>query len=840
GVNGLTVEAIYAGSHAVSTLYTFNLNLASNEGGAATLLGRDGAGVLYMETEVVDLNTVLPGFADLVPPVEQLVFPQPPNGLTAGSQIGASVTVDIDDPNGNIITSDDTNVTLQIAAGPAGGALQGTTTVAAQNGVATFHVSLDTAGTYSLLATDAGDGQMISDKFTVTPSTAVGVAYAVAPQPLVSTGETIGPAVVVDVVDQFGNVVTSDNSAVTLAIQSGPAGGVLSGTTIETAQNGVATFSDLSVSAAGAYVLTASDGTLAAANASFTANPPENFDYYAASTVGSEFIDTAPVGALVMDSQGDLFGCDAGNGQYVYPTIFEIPAGASAVTQLVQLPGGEQPYTLAIDENGNIFGATSGGGTDNDGTLFEITAASIAAGNPSFLTLASMTVNNSQSPSGSIEFNPDSFGLHLVVDSHDDLFGTELGPNNETVLFELPAGSGTIESLATSDGSYGSVWLAVDAGGNLFGTTSNGNLALMGNPPAGQDSAQPSGDPLFVTTIGNLANTQTGSPSGGGSIFEITAASLAAGKPIVQSLVNFGSGQSPSNLLLDAQGNFYGAVGSTIFEVTASSVAAGLPQITTLVAGVSASGLARSTNGDIYGFEVGAYSNFFVLPAGTGTILSLAAYDLAPSTTANSLNVTSTGSSGQYVPDASVILDVADNIYAPAFYDGTKGPTDDGAIYKVASQPHLVFQPIPAGINAFSPLLAPIVVDVEDQFGNIETSFNSDVTLSQSSGPVNMGIDGTLTVAAVNGVATFNDLTFYAAGNYTLGAAAGLSSATSNTVAVASPDVHLVFTQEVADTTAGTTVIPTVSVEVEDASGNPFNIPGAAIAVATDPLQVFS
>jgi hypothetical protein len=64
------------------------------------------------------------------------------------------------------------------------------------------------------------------------------------------------------VVDQFGNVVTSDNTdTITLSIGTNPNGGTLSGTLTLTVVNGVATFSDLSIDLAGAgYTLHAKVG----------------------------------------------------------------------------------------------------------------------------------------------------------------------------------------------------------------------------------------------------------------------------------------------------------------------------------------------------------------------------------------------------------------------------------------------------------------------------------------------------------------------------------------------------------------------------------------------------
>ena len=68
------------------------------------------------------------------------------------------------------------------------------------------------------------------------------------------------------VVDQFGNILTSDDSdTVTLTIGSNPSGGTLSGTL--TVSGGIATFSDLSINVSGdGYTLHATTTGLANAD----------------------------------------------------------------------------------------------------------------------------------------------------------------------------------------------------------------------------------------------------------------------------------------------------------------------------------------------------------------------------------------------------------------------------------------------------------------------------------------------------------------------------------------------------------------------------------------------
>ena len=70
----------------------------------------------------------------------------------------------------------------------------------------------------------------------------------------------------VKVLDQFGNLVTSDTSNVTVAIGTNAGGGTLSGTTTVAASGGVASFSTLSIDRVGnGYTLTAADGGLTGA-----------------------------------------------------------------------------------------------------------------------------------------------------------------------------------------------------------------------------------------------------------------------------------------------------------------------------------------------------------------------------------------------------------------------------------------------------------------------------------------------------------------------------------------------------------------------------------------------
>jgi hypothetical protein len=130
------------------------------------------------------------------------------------------------------------------------------------------------AGTYtaSVPVTSATSGvanspQTISVTLTVTAGTAAKLVFG--QQPTTTNGGNITPAVTVAIEDALGNIATSSNASVTIAIGANAAGGTLAGTTTASAVAGVATFSNLSIVKAGTgYTLVASAAGLTGATSS--------------------------------------------------------------------------------------------------------------------------------------------------------------------------------------------------------------------------------------------------------------------------------------------------------------------------------------------------------------------------------------------------------------------------------------------------------------------------------------------------------------------------------------------------------------------------------------------
>jgi len=134
----------------------------------------------------------------------------------------------------------------------------------------------------------------------------------------------------------------------------------------------------------------------------------------------------------------------------------------------------------------------------------------------------------------------------------------------------------------------------------------------------------------------------------------------------------------------------------------------------------------------------------------------------------------------------------------------------------------------------------PVQVAVQDAGGNTVTASTTPITLAIGTNPGNGTLSGTTTVNAVNGVATFSDLSVDRTGaGYTLTAAGGgLTGATSAGFSITpGPASALVFSVQPTDVSAATAISPAVRVSVQDASGNTVTASTASItlAIGTNP-----
>ncbi|ATB42622.1 hypothetical protein CYFUS_008101 [Cystobacter fuscus] len=221
-----------------------------------------------------------------------------------------------------------------------------------------------------------------------------------------------------------------------------------------------------------------------------------------------------------------------------------------------------------------------------------------------------------------------------------------------------------------------------------------------------------------------------------------------------------------------------------------------------------------------------------------GTPLEGRSVTVEASDEGNTLQQASGPTDAQGVAVATLVSTVAGTKTVTATVEAEEGPvtlaTRPTVEFVSLAAPHLVFTAAPSSGTAGEPL-GTFEVTIQDASGQTVTDASDTVTVALGEGSPSAELKGTVSVAAVNGVARFSTLVLEkAAAGYTLVAsAAGLASATSSPFEVLPAPVaaaKLVFTQPPSNRRAGETF--EVRVAVTDASGNPLSVSAPRVTLA--------
>jgi Invasin, domain 3 len=768
-------------------------------------------------------------------PASQVVFTVQPTNAVAGAAITPAVQVTALDASGNTATAFSGNVTVAVGVDPGGGTVSGTTTVAAAAGVATFaNLSINVSGTgYTLTAAATGLTGATSSAFTITAGTATKLAFTAQPTNT-PVGATITPAVQVSAEDAFGNLVSAFTGSVTVAIGTNPSGGALAGTTTVVAVGGVASFSTLSINKSGTgYTLTAAaTGLTGATSATFsiTGTATQLAFTVQPTTTAVGAIITPAVQVTARDANGNPATTFTGN---VTMAIGANPGGgALAGTTTVAAVSGVATFsTLSINKigTGYTLTASAAGLPKSTSAAFNITAGpvsattstvaaaptSLTAGNgTTTITVTARDANNNLVSGATVVLSATGTGNMLTqptgpTNANGVTTGSLSSTMAESKTVTAVVGGVTLTQTATVTVTAGN---ATKLGFTAQPTNTSAGSAIT--PPV-QVSAQDAFGNTVPSFTGNVTVAIGTNPSGG----TLSGTKAVAAVSGVATFSNLSIDKAGTGYTLTATTGGLTAATSAGFNIAgAATQLAFTVQPTTTVVGATITPAVQVTALDASGNPATNFAGNVTVAIGANP----GGGTLAGTTTVTAVNGVASFSTLS-------INKVATGYTFTAAATGLTGATS--AAFAINTNWHLVFTAQPANTEA-TKAMAPVQVTAEDPLGNVATAFTGSVTVALGANPGNTVLNGTTTVAAVNGAATFSNLSISTADTgYTLTAAAtGLTGATSARFNIL-PGVgtHLAFTVEpvprfnpnpdpiVAGQPIGQ---PYTQVAVEDASGN--------------------
>jgi Bacterial Ig-like domain (group 1)/Invasin, domain 3/Bacterial Ig-like domain (group 2)/Calcineurin-like phosphoesterase len=773
-----------------------------------------------------------------------LAFTVQPANAGAGA-IMAPLTVSARDPFGNTATAFTGQVTVAIATNPSTGTLTGTRVRPAVNGVVTFDdLSIDKTGSgYTLKASATGVSDAVSDPFSVSTGAFAASRSSVvaAPATINASAGTIASTITVTARDTFGNplpglpvVLAATGSGNTL-VQPGGGGltnssGIATGTISSTAVGrkivsatingiGVPQTDTVAVKAGSPAVLT------------FT-TPPGNTA--AGATINS--------GTGVKVTVQDAFG----NTDSTFSSGIKLKIGAnpgsgtlSGNDSATAINGVATMTNLSIDRAGNGYTlrALSSLVPGDTGTSpsFDITPGPPSA-NLSTVTADSATLTASNgSHAATIAV--------VVVDALSNPIP------NAVVLFSV-TGTGGGDAITPADTTDGAGHATA-----TFSSTGAGSKTIMA-AVQGVNLAQHPGIAVIVGPVSTTQSTITASPtqiesSQGAEASTITvAAKDAFGNAIPNATVSLTATPTTGNALTqpatvtDAGGLTAGTLSSTtigdkLVRATINGVQISPSVTITVVHGEASASLSTisapasitaSSGSSLATITVTARDEQGNPDSGVSVVLTASG---SGNTLTQPLGLTNasgiaTGTLSSTVAEAKILSASVDN--------GTGIEQMDTLVVNPAAASKLAFVTQPSITQTSNAITPPVQVSILDQFGNLRAGATNMVTLAILNNPGSGTLSGTLSKAAVAGVATFADLSINLPGNpYTLQATSGsLTPATSAGFEIAAGAVsasNSTVSATPSSITAGGTG-STVTVTVKDAGGTPLSNVTVTLAVS--------
>ncbi len=712
------------------------------------------------------------------------------------------------------------------------------------NGQTVFPVTFRTAGVQNLIVTDTVKPSLTAQTGNLTVNTDATTKLVITQQPGNSiAGQRVSPLLLVRTQDASGNF-TNTSVRVTFKLKSNPGGATLTGGFTQ-GGTGFVDFNDLYIDKAGVgYTLEAS-----ALGLTSTVSAPFNITAAAASQLGFLQTPVNTVAGSVISPSVKVQVLDAFGNQ---------TTDAKAITVAI----GTNPGT------GNLLGTRLVNSTSGLSTFGNLSITQAAPG----YTLTASTS-----------------GLPTITSAPFDIVP---GPATQLVFLRQPVNTVAGEPISTT-----MTVRLLDANDNLSTSTANVTLSIDSNPSGGTLSGT-----RTVTAVGGIATftglsidksgtsyklraTSQGVTDGISGTFNITPgapAKLAFGQHPSDAVAGVAFSPAVTVQIQDAFGNVISSNANVQLAIGNNPVGGSLSGSLTAAA---VGGTATFSSVNLHKIGVG-YTLTAALTGLAGATSNPFTITHSPVTTFQ-VAIPANSIAGVTVNGTVTALDQFNN-FASSYAVADLRIENSQAIGLINGKPFVDFIPVVNGVASFTAMfktrgiqtvtarangfaiignalttvvagpatevrvsgsmanavagvtISPAITGyIVDQFGNRTTdTFN--VTLGITTNPGGGSLLGNLTVAAVDGIATFPGLTIEKAGiGYRVSASApgvpagGESSAFNITPAAAH---HLGFLQPPVNTVAGAAVAPAVKVQVLDAFNNQTaDARSIAVAISTNP-----
>jgi probable HAF family extracellular repeat protein len=456
GMFSLTLDALdrygdlaagFNGSVTVSLLNSAGVTLQGNlmmnaTGGVVTFSGLsiDTVGSYTIEATSTGLAPAVTSVFNVTAAAatQLVVVPgNPPATVTAGAMFG--FVVDAEDQYDNIDPTFGGTETIALSGSP-GVTLHGSSTAAAQSGIATFSgLSIDKAGSYTIEVTSGSLTPAQTLSITIKPAAPFQLVFSAEPPKSATAGADFAPPTVIDEEDQYGNIETGDNVTVITAAPSG--GSAQLKGNITNVSGGIATFSTLTDTEAQTLMLQFTGGGLppitssaidvmpAAVSQFIVRHPPSGIISGVAFRLEVDALD--PYNNLATSFNGPVtVSVATGPGTLSGTVTVTAQSGVAIFTNLISDTSGKITLGASAESGGSTISSPP-----SDPTVVGPAAAALlfVATQPSDMATAGQP-----------------FATQPVIYEEDKFGNLETGDNSTVVTASLQSGSGPLQGTAAA------------------------------------------------------------------------------------------------------------------------------------------------------------------------------------------------------------------------------------------------------------------------------------------------------------------------------------------------------------------------------------------------------